>query len=73
MVGLHFQQAKSFFSGRNSPVDKWTSKKRIIIALLDSRGSNNLISDKIYKQLGDLSQIRMCKRIVIAAIEGIDL
>ena len=68
-----FSTSKVVFSGRNSTVEKWTEKKRIIIVLLDSGGSINLISDKVYKQLGDLSQIRMSDKIVIAANEEIDL
>ena len=40
------------------------------MALIDSRSSVNTISDTLYKQLGERSQIRMCNKNIIAANNG---
>ena len=37
------------------------------MALIDSGSSVNIISDTLYKQLGEQSQIRMCNKNIIAA------
>ena len=50
--------------GGNSPVEalfaKIMIKDKLIMALIDSGSSVNIISDTLYKQLGEPSQIRMC-------------
>ena len=40
------------------------------MALIDSGSSVNIISDTLYKQLGEPSQIRMCNKYKIAANNG---
>ena len=60
--------------GGNSPVEalfaKIMLKYKLIMALIDSRSSVNIISDTLYKQLGEPSQIRMCNKNIIAAKKG---
>ena len=55
----------------NSPVEalfaKILIKDKLIMALIDSGSSVNIISDTLYKQLGEPSQIRMCNKNIIAA------
>ena len=60
--------------GGNSPVEALFAKKMIkdilIMALIDSGRSVNTISDTLYKQMGEPSQIRMCNKNIIAANNG---
>ena len=60
--------------GGNSPVEalfaKIKIKNKFIMALIDSGSSVNIISDTLYKQLGEPSQIRMCNKNIIAANNG---
>ena len=60
--------------GGNSPVEalfaKIMIKFKLIMALIDSGSSANIISDTLYKQLGEPSQIRMCNKNIIAANKG---
>ena len=60
--------------GGNSPVEalfaKIMIKNKLIMALIDSGSSVNIISDTLYKQLGEPSQIRMCNKNIIAANNG---
>ena len=60
--------------GGNSPVEALFAnimmKDKLIIALIDCRSSVNIISDTLYKQLGEPSQIRMCIKNIIAANNG---
>ena len=60
--------------GGNSPVEslfaKIMIKDKLIIALIDSVSSVNIISDTLYKQLGESSQFRMCNKKIIAANNG---
>ena len=60
--------------GGNSPVEalfaKTMIKDKLIMALIDSGSSVNFISDTLYKQLGEQSQIRMCNKNIIAANKG---
>ena len=55
--------------GGNSPVEallaKIMIKDQLIMALFDS--SVNLLSDTLYQQLGEPSQIRVCNKNIIAA------
>ena len=45
-------------------------KYKLIMALIDSRSSVNIISDTLYKQLREPSQIRMCNKNILAANNG---
>ena len=45
-------------------------KAKLIVALIDSGSSVYIISDTLYKQLREASQIRMCNKIIIAANNG---
>ena len=60
--------------GGNSPVEalfaKIMMKDKLMMALIDTGSSANTISDSIYKQLGEPSQIRMCNKNIIAASNG---
>ena len=60
--------------GGNSPVEalfaKIMIKDKLIMALIDSRSSVNIISDTLYNQLREPSQIRMCNKKIIAANNG---
>ena len=60
--------------GRNSPVEalfaKTMIKDKLIKALIDSGSSVNLLSDTIYQQLGETSQIRVCNKNIIADNNG---
>ena len=60
--------------GGNSPVEalfaKIMIKDKLIMALIDSGNSVNIISDTLYKQLGEPSQIRICNKNIIAANNG---
>ena len=62
------------FRGGNSPVEAFFAKimikDKLIMALIDSGSSVNIISDTLYKQLRQLSQIRMCNKNIIAANNG---
>ena len=57
--------------GGNSPVEalfaKIKIKDKLIKALIDSGSSVNLLGDTLYQQLGEPSQIRVCKKNIIAA------
>ena len=57
--------------GGNSPVEALFAKKimikdKLIMALIESGSSFNIISDTLYKQLGEPSQSRMCNKNIIA-------
>ena len=60
--------------GGNRPVEalfaKIMIKGKLIMALIDSGSSVDFISDTLYKQLGEPSQIRMCNKNIIAANNG---
>ena len=60
--------------GGNSPGEALFAKKmikdKLIVALIDSGSSVNIISDTLYKQFGEPSQIRMCNKNIIAANNG---
>ena len=60
--------------GGNSPVEalfaKIMIKDKLIMALIDSGSIVNIMSDTLYKQLGEPSQIRMCKKNILAANNG---
>ena len=45
-------------------------KDKLIMALIDSGSSVNIIGDTLSKQLGEPSQIRMCNKNIIAANNG---
>ena len=45
-------------------------KDKLIMAIIDSGSSVNIISDTLYKQLGEQSQIRTCNKNIIAANNG---
>ena len=45
-------------------------KDKLIMALNDSASSANIISDTLYKELGETSQIRMCNKNIRAANNG---
>ena len=45
-------------------------KDKLIMALINSGSTVNIISDTVYKQLGEPSQIRMCNKNIIAANNG---
>ena len=59
---------------KNSPVEALFAKKmikdKLIMALIDCGSSVNNISNTLYKQLGEPSQIRMCYKNIIAANNG---
>ena len=60
--------------GGNSPVEalfgKIMTKDKLIMALIGSGTSINLLKDIPYQQLGELSQIRVCNKNIIAANKG---
>ena len=60
--------------GGNSPVEALFAeimmKDKLIMALINSGISVYIISDTLYKQLGEPSQIRMCNKKIIAANKG---
>ena len=60
--------------GGNRPVEALFVKKmikdKLIMALIDSGNSVNIIRDTLYKQFGEPSQIRMCNKNIIAANNG---
>ena len=60
--------------GVNSPVEALFAKimieDKLITALIDSGSGVNIISDTLYTQLGEQSQIRMCNKNLIAANNG---
>ena len=60
--------------GANSPLEalfaKIMIKNKLIMALIDSGSSVDIISDTLYKQLGEPSQIRMCNKNIKAANNG---
>ena len=60
--------------GGKSPVEalfaKIMIKDKLILTLIDSGSSVNIVSDTVYKQLAEQSQIRMCNKNIIAANNG---
>ena len=60
--------------GGNSPVEALFAiimiKDKLIKALIDSGSSVNLLSDTLYQQLCEPSQIRVCNKDIIAANNG---
>ena len=56
--------------GGNSPVEalfaKLMIKYELIMALIDSGSSINLVSGPIYQPLGELSYIRVCNKNIVA-------
>ena len=60
--------------GGNSPLEALIAKiliKDILIMVLIDRGrSVNILSDTLYQQLGEMSQIRVCNKKIIAASNG---
>ena len=63
-----------FLRGGNGPVEALFANKmikdKLIMALVDSGSSVNIISDTLFTQLGEPSQIRMCNKNLIAANNG---
>ena len=60
--------------GGNSPVEalfaKITIKDKLILAMIESGSSVNLLNDTLYQQQGEQSQIRVCIKNVITANNG---
>ena len=60
--------------GKKQPVEalfaKIMIKDKLIMALIDCASSVNIISNTLYKQLGEPIQIRMCYKNIIAANNG---
>ena len=60
--------------GGNSPVEalfaKIMMRDKLIMAFVDSGSSVYIISDTLYNQLGEPSQIRICNKKIIAANIG---
>ena len=45
-------------------------QEKLIIVLIDGGSSVNLLGNKLYQQLGEPSQIRVCNKNIIAADSG---
>ena len=63
-----------FLRGGNNPVEALSAKIMIqdkqIMALIDRGSSVNLLSDTLYQQVGELSQIKACNKNLTAANYG---